>query len=217
LATRHGGDDARPAEHGRWTPGPPEPAAATGVLAGPPVPPEPAPNPTRVLAEPPPQDPPPAPRSFRKPLLIGGAAAGALALLALLLAALSPDSSDKAGAGRPGPPSATATAPSVACAVTYTLQGTWPRGFQASVRITNLGDRAIDGWTLGFEFPDGQSIVQLWNGSRTQEGAAVTVTAAGWNRSIPPGGTAEFGFLGRQDGANGAPSRFTLNGGECRG
>lgn len=102
------------------------------------------------------------------------------------------------------------------CAVDYRIDGTWPEGFQATVRITNLGDAEIDGWELGFEFPDGQAVTRLWNGSRSQDGASVTVRAADWNRSIPPSGSAEFGFLGRQDGANGSPSRFTLNGRECR-
>ncbi|WP_132055123.1 cellulose-binding domain-containing protein [Actinomadura sp. 7K534] len=152
----------------------------------------------------------------RKPLLIAGAATGAIALAAVLLAALSPDPPRKAS----GPPAAASPAPerpaATACAVAYRIDGTWPQGFQATVRITNLGSGEIDGWELGFEFPDGQAITQLWNGSQVQQGSSVRVTAADWNRSIPPDGSAEFGFLGRQDGANGRPARFTLNGGECR-
>ncbi|WP_329087992.1 cellulose binding domain-containing protein [Actinomadura citrea] len=170
-------------------------------------------DPTRVL-----DDPGPHRRGAgRRPLLIAGVAAGALVALAALLAALAPDSSDQAGAKppAPSPPAGRTTAATAACSVSYRVDGTWPRGFQATVRITNLGNGAIDGWTLGFAFPDGQAITQLWNGGRSQDGASVTVTAAEWNRSIPPHGTAEFGFLGSQDGANGAPSRFTLNGTEC--
>ncbi|NYD50903.1 serine/threonine-protein kinase [Actinomadura luteofluorescens] len=169
-------------------------------------------NPTRVL-----DDPGPARRGPGRPLLIAGVAAGALTALAALLAALAPGSSDQAGARPPAtsPTAGRTTAAPSACSVSYRVDGTWPRGFQATVRITNLGDGAIDGWTLGFAFPDGQAITQLWNGSRAQDGASVTVTAAEWNRSIPAHGTAEFGFLGSQDGANGAPSRFTLNGAEC--
>ncbi|MFB4308854.1 cellulose binding domain-containing protein [Actinomadura sp. GTD37] len=172
------------------------------------------PHPTRVLAGPPPADPPAA--SARKPLIIAGAAVGAVALAAVLLAALAPGSSDRTAAPPPASPSRTGPAAS-ACSVSYRVDGTWPQGFQATVRITNLGDGEIDGWRLGFEFPDGQEITQLWNGSRAQAGSSVTVTAADWNRSIPPHGTAEFGFLGRRDGANGAPATFTLNGGACSG
>ncbi|TDC91068.1 cellulose binding domain-containing protein [Actinomadura sp. 7K507] len=191
----------------------PEPAGAPDGRRAP----DPAPrDPTRVLDDPVPSGETAAagPASPRKPLIIAGAAAGAIALVAVLLAALAPDSSE-----RTAPPPAESPTPAErasACSVAYRVDGTWPQGFQATVRITNLGDGEIDGWRLAFEFPDGQAITQLWNGSQVQEGSSVTVTAADWNRSIPPDGTAEFGFLGRQEGGNGRPSRFTLNGGECR-
>ncbi|GAA1891460.1 protein kinase domain-containing protein [Actinomadura bangladeshensis] len=189
------------------------PAGATAVPAG--AAPEGERQKTRVLAEPPSAQ--PAPASARRPLIIAGAAVGAVVLVAVLLAALAPDSSHERAAPPSASPSGTTTAAATACSVSYTVDGTWPQGFQATVRITNLGDGAIDGWKLGFEFPDGQAITQLWNGSQVQDGPSVTVTAADWNRSIPPHGTAEFGFLGRQDGANGAPAAFTLNGGACGG
>ncbi|WUI02134.1 cellulose binding domain-containing protein [Spirillospora sp. NBC_00431] len=196
-------------------PGPSEPPPeATSVLRdpAPPAEPPPDPNPTRVLDEPPPAGPPP---SARRPLVIAGVAVGVVALVAVLLAALSPGSSEPPKAVPPTA-SPSVSGPSAPCSVSYRITGTWAQGFQATVRITNLGDGAIDGWTLGFEFPDGQAIVQLWNGSQVQDGSSVTVTAADWNSSIPPDGSAEFGFLGRQDGANAPPSRFTLNGADCR-
>jgi serine/threonine-protein kinase len=187
-----------PAEHGRRTPDAPKGEHP----------------PTRVLDEPPPAE-PQAP-SARKPLMIAGGVVGAVALVAVLLAALTPDSSREAASPPSASPSQTETA-AAACSVSYKVDGTWPQGFQATVRITNLGDGEIDGWKLGFEFPDGQAITQLWNGSQVQDGSSVTVTAADWNRSIPPHGSAEFGFLGSQDGANGTPAAFTLNGGVCSG
>ncbi|CND69044.1 serine/threonine protein kinase [Mycobacterium tuberculosis] len=195
-------DEPLPAE-----PLPAEPLPAEPLPAEPPpaVPPS---------AELPPAEPPAA--SARRPLIIAGAAVGAVALVAVLLAALAPDP-PRERAAPPATPSGTRTAAATACSVSYRVTGTWPQGFQASVRITNLGDGAIDGWKLGFAFPDGQAITQLWNGSQVQDGPSVTVTAADWNRSIPPHGTAEFGFLGRRDGANGVPAAFTLNGGACRG
>ncbi|WP_433462817.1 protein kinase domain-containing protein [Spirillospora sp. CA-128828] len=225
LASLPSDEAAPPADHGRWLPDPPEdPTEVPTVVLDDPAPPA---EPRETAGEPvssggpaaPGGSPPsgkPAPASARKPLVIAGAAVGAAAVVAALLAALAPDSSDRAGAGPSAPPSATRTA-AIACSVSYRVDGAWPQGFQATVRITNLGGAAIDGWKLGFAFPDGQAITQIWNGAQEQDGASVTVTAADWNRSIPPRGTAEFGFLGRQDGDNGTPSRFTLNGGECRG
>ncbi|MFA1545605.1 protein kinase domain-containing protein [Actinomadura chokoriensis] len=188
-----------PAGEGRWTPDVPRDGH----------------QPTRVLDEPPPPA-APLPVPVRKPLVVAGAAVGAVVLAGVLLSALAPDSSHETAAPPLASPARTEPAAS-ACSVSYQVDGTWPQGFQATVRITNLGDGEIEGWRLGFEFPDGQAITQLWNGSQVQDGSSVTVTAADWNRSIPPHGTAEFGFLGRQDGANGVPGRFTLNGGTCGG
>ncbi|WP_051712309.1 protein kinase domain-containing protein [Spirillospora albida] len=179
--------------------------------------PEPEPNPTRVLDE-------PAPRpSPKRPLMVVGAAVGAVTLVGLLPAALSSEGERPAAAppetpsAKPATPSPTAspTGARTRCSVTYTLDGSWPNGFQATVRITNLGDAPVDGWRLAFAFPDGQRVTQIWNGGQEQQGPAVTVTAAPYNRSIAPGGTVEFGFLGSRDGGDGEPSGFTLNGGRC--
>ncbi|GAA2156095.1 hypothetical protein GCM10009727_64530 [Actinomadura napierensis] len=143
---------------------------------------------------------------------------GALGLAALLIGVLTPDSSPKTGGPTkaPVPSKTTKTAAATACSVAYRIDGSWPQGFQATVRITNLGKARLGDWRLVFDFPDGQSITQVWNAGQEQHGASVTVTAAGWNASIPPRGTVEFGFLGRWDGGNGRPTRFTLNGVECR-
>ncbi|MBO2462208.1 protein kinase domain-containing protein [Actinomadura violacea] len=204
-------------------------AAGVQLAPFPHVPPVPEPepegehHPTRVLDEPPPGAPHPAEPaarpSGRKPLVIAGAAVGAAGLAALLIGLTTPGSSgspDAADRPSPSPSRMAPTTAATACTVAYRIDGSWPQGFQATVRITNLGTAAIDGWRLAFDLPDGQSITQLWNGGQQQDGASVTVTAADWNRSIPPHGTVEFGFLGKRDGGGGRPSRFTLNGGECR-
>ncbi|MDL4816118.1 protein kinase domain-containing protein [Actinomadura opuntiae] len=181
--------------------------------------PSPPPPPEPPAAAPPPGGPPSGgPVPSRKPLVIAGAAVGALGLAALLIGVLTPDSPPETGgpSKAPAPSKTTATAAVTACSVAYRIDGSWPQGFQATVRITNLGKVRVDGWRLAFDFPDGQSITQVWNAGQEQRGASVTVTAASWNEAIPPRGTVEFGFLGRWDGSNGRPGRFTLNGVECR-
>ena len=102
------------------------------------------------------------------------------------------------------------------CRVDYTVTSQWSGGFGASVKVTNLGD-PITQWNLGFAFGAGQSITQLWNGSFTQSGAAVTVRDAGYNGAIATNGSASFGFNGASTGANPAPAAFTLNGTACTG
>src|SRR4051812_22904776 len=69
------------------------------------------------------------------------------------------------------------------CRVAYTVTSQWQAGFGASVAITNLGD-PVAGWTLAFSFPSGQTVTQLWNGTVSQSGAAVSVRDAGYNAAI---------------------------------
>jgi alpha-galactosidase len=103
------------------------------------------------------------------------------------------------------------------CSVHYAITNQWQGGFGASFVITNTGTTAINGWSLQFSFPNGQTITQVWNGSFTQTGSAVTITNLSYNGSIPAGAQAssEPGFNGTWNGTNTAPAAFTLNGVAC--
>ncbi len=94
------------------------------------------------------------------------------------------------------------------CTATYTMVNQWPGGFQANVTVTN-GSAARSSWTVGWSFPNGQTITQLWNGSYTQSGAAVTVKNVSYNGSLGANGTTSFGFTGSWTGTNGSPSVLT--------
>jgi len=117
------------------------------------------------------------------------------------------------GAGIAGVQSASAAA---GCQVDYSVSSSWPGGFGASVTIKNLGD-AVNGWQLTWTFGAGQTITQLWNGTVTQSGAAVTVTNVSYNAAIASGATTSFGFNGSWNGSNPAPASFALNGTTCTG
>lgn len=103
------------------------------------------------------------------------------------------------------------------CSVHYAVSSQWNGGFTASISITNTSSTAINGWSLQFSFPNGQTITQLWNGSVSQSGSSVTITNASYNGSIPAGGTLNSppGFNGSWSGSNGSPAAFTLNGAAC--
>jgi hypothetical protein len=103
----------------------------------------------------------------------------------------------------------------LACSVQYAITNQWPGGFGTSVTITNTGSTAINGWTLTWSFANGQTITQLWSGSYTQSGSAVSVTNVSYNGTIAPGGTTNFGFNGSWNGSNAAPTSFVLNGQTC--
>ncbi|MET9697817.1 glycoside hydrolase family 44 protein [Streptomyces sp. NPDC006529] len=121
--------------------------------------------------------------------------------------------------GRSSPPSAplqvsTGPATTSGCTVTYQVGNDWGAGFTASVKFTNLA-APVTGWNLGFTFAGNQTLTQGWNGTWAQTGAKVTVKDAGWNASLPTGGSATIGFNGAYSGANPTPGDFTLNGATC--
>jgi len=105
------------------------------------------------------------------------------------------------------------------CSVTYHVDSTWDHAQQVSVKITNLSPTPINGWTLTWWFPTGQTITQLWNGAPpSQSGAMVTVRNASWNAVIPGNGGVlnQVGFNGTWDNATNAdPPNILLNGRRC--
>jgi mannan endo-1,4-beta-mannosidase len=113
------------------------------------------------------------------------------------------------GNGNPPPPPG-------ACHIGYTITNQWTPGFQVALSIDNTSTTAINGWTLGWTFPNGQTVTQLWNGAATQSGTAVTVKNLNYNANIPAGGSyKDAGFTGTWSGTNGIPTAFTLNGATC--
>ncbi|OAH15370.1 cellulose binding domain-containing protein [Streptomyces jeddahensis] len=102
-----------------------------------------------------------------------------------------------------------------ACAVTYKITNEWSGGFQADVTLTNIGDEAWSGWSLGWSFPDGQKVSQAWNASHTQDGSAVTVKDVGWNANVAPGASVAIGFTRSSSGTNGKPTAFAVGEEAC--
>ncbi|MDO0929393.1 cellulase family glycosylhydrolase [Streptomyces sp. TG1A-8] len=103
------------------------------------------------------------------------------------------------------------------CRVDYTTTSQWQGGFQAGVKITNLG-APVTGWTLKFAMPDaGQKVVQGWSATWSQSGSAVTAASVDWNRTLATGAATDLGFVGSFTGANPKPTAFTLNGVACTG
>ncbi|MEU0056643.1 cellulase family glycosylhydrolase [Streptomyces sp. NPDC006334] len=125
-------------------------------------------------------------------------------------------------AGNRSPRSATVTlttlgggTPGAVCSVRYRVLGEWPGGFQGEIALRNTGTAPVDGWTLRFAFPDGQTVSSMWGGTPTQTGGAVSVAAASYTSAVPAGGSVTVGFIGAKGAANTAPTAFTLNGSAC--
>jgi hypothetical protein len=121
----------------------------------------------------------------------------------------SPSPSSSAPSSASPTPSASASAspsasPTWACHATYQTQNSWPGGFQGLVTVT-AGSSAINGWAVKWSLSSGQAITQLWSGTLSTSGSAVTVTNASYNGALAAGTSTTFGFL-----ASGTPSTPTL-------
>ncbi|WP_129837954.1 PHB depolymerase family esterase [Streptomyces sp. RFCAC02] len=101
-----------------------------------------------------------------------------------------------------------------ACRVTATTNA-WNTGLTVSLTVTNTGTAPVNGWSLTFALPAGQSIASGWNAVYGGSGGTVTAANASWNAAIPPGGSVSIGYQATHTGNAGAPASFALNGAAC--
>jgi cellulase/cellobiase CelA1 len=66
------------------------------------------------------------------------------------------------------------------------------------------GSAAINGWTVRWTLASGQSIAQLWNGTLSVSGSAVTVKNLSYNGTLASRASTQFGFTG--SGGNSTPA-----------
>ncbi|MGC5333448.1 extracellular catalytic domain type 1 short-chain-length polyhydroxyalkanoate depolymerase [Micromonospora sp. DT62] len=111
------------------------------------------------------------------------------------------------------PPSTPPPSPG-ACRVGYTVNA-WNAGLTASVTVTNTGTTTVNGWSLAFTLPAGQSITNGWNATYAPTSGAVTARNVSYNATIAPGTSVSVGFQATHTGDTGRPSSFTLNGATC--
>lgn len=91
-------------------------------------------------------------------------------------------------------PASTIEAGKAGCTVSYEITDTWPGGAQVLVTVHNAQSTRLSGWTVGWTMPAGTDIHDLWNGTLTRDGSAVTVTDAGWNALVEPNASTSFGL-----------------------
>ena len=109
----------------------------------------------------------------------------------------------------PSPSASTPPPPASGCSASYQITGSWGGGFQGEVTVRNTGDSPTNVWSVGWSYPSGQVVSQVWGGTGGQTGTAVTVHNAGWNGVLAPNATTTFGFLASSTGTNPIPSPIT--------
>jgi hypothetical protein len=111
------------------------------------------------------------------------------------------------------------TAPPVVtpgCKVRYRAVPLPSGRFAAVVRVTNTGDRTVDGWRLGWWFEGGQEVEVAIGASTTQDGALVAADGEPPLDRIKAGRSRTVLLLATAgSGGNPDPAVFTLNGEVC--
>jgi endoglucanase len=101
-----------------------------------------------------------------------------------------------------------------ACRVTATVNA-WNNGLTEGITITNTGTATINGWSLVFTLPSGQTITAGWNATYSPPSGQVTARNASYNPTIAPNTSVSIGFQATHTGNAAAPTSFTLNGAAC--
>ncbi|MDG4757364.1 PHB depolymerase family esterase [Micromonospora sp. WMMD710] len=111
------------------------------------------------------------------------------------------------------PPTTPPPAPG-ACRVTVDLNA-WNTGLTENITVTNSGTDAVNGWSLVFTLPAGQTITSGWNATYSPTSGQVTARNVGYNGAIAPNGSVSVGFQATHTGNTARPASFTLNGAAC--
>lgn len=140
----------------------------------------------------------PTRRLPRRGVIAGMSAAGLIAagvVIGILISGNRTTSGNTAATPPTTPPPTTATRDDPTCQARYEITNSWPDGYEARVTVHNDGDRTLTGWVVSWTLPGDHKINNLWNGVLSQDGASVTVTNAGWNVTVPAGGSTTFGLV----------------------
>ncbi|MEW2609876.1 cellulose binding domain-containing protein [Streptomyces sp. NPDC047880] len=108
-----------------------------------------------------------------------------------------------------GPPPGPAT-----CRVTSTVSA-WSTGLTSNITIANTGTTAIEGWSLVFTLPEGQTITSGWNADYTPASGRVTAKNVSHNSTIAPGASVDIGLQAAHTGNSAPPASYDLNGTAC--
>jgi peptidoglycan/xylan/chitin deacetylase (PgdA/CDA1 family) len=90
---------------------------------------------------------------------------------------------------------------SATCTAAYRQAAGWGSGFLGAVTVTNTGTGAINGWTVRLALGQGQTLLNVWNGTSTGAAGTVTVTNTAYNATIAAKGAQQFGFVANGNAA----------------
>lgn len=100
---------------------------------------------------------------------------------------------------------------SAEAACSHVISNEWSSGYTAAIRITNDTNAAISGWNVSWQY-NSNRVTSSWNANLSGSNP-YTASNVGWNGSIQPGQTVEFGFQVDKNG--GSAESPTVTGSVC--
>lgn len=100
---------------------------------------------------------------------------------------------------------------SAEAACSHVISNEWSSGYTAAIRITNDTNAAISGWNVSWQY-NSNRVTSSWNANLSGSNP-YTASNVGWNGSIQPGQTVEFGFQVDKNG--GSAESPTITGSVC--
>ncbi|MEV4416258.1 cellulase family glycosylhydrolase [Catellatospora sp. NPDC049609] len=132
-------------------------------------------------------------------------------------ASRSPSPSPSISPSRPPSPSPSVSPsanPPGACTRVITIINSWPGGYQAEIKVTNIGTSTLNPWTVTWTVPSGVTLSSGWNATVTQSGTTITAAAPSWAAALAPSGSVTIGYTATGPSSP-APSNVRLNGAVC--
>lgn len=94
----------------------------------------------------------------------------------------------------------------------YVVTNQWQNGFSATIKITNTGASAINGWNINWQYSGDNRITSSYNTTLTGSNPYAARNLS-WNNLIQPNQTVEFGVQGTKGAA--AAEVPVINGAAC--
>jgi cellulase/cellobiase CelA1 len=111
-------------------------------------------------------------------------------------------------------PNPTTPSPAGSCRVSAVVSP-WNTGLTEQITVTNTGTTAVNGWSLAFTLPGGQTITSGWNATYSPSSGQVTARNVSYNAAIAPNTSVGIGLQATHTGNTAGPAAFRLNGADC--
>ncbi|WP_347332565.1 cellulase family glycosylhydrolase [Marinimicrobium locisalis] len=108
--------------------------------------------------------------------------------------------------------SSSSSQPAATGSCEYLVNNEWSSGYTGAIRIHNDGNQALSGWSVNWEYSDGSQVTNGWN-AQIEGSNPYSATDMGWNGTIQPGQSVEFGFQVSKGGESASVPAVT--GGPC--